>query len=194
MLLCVLLTGCAALRPPEPVAVPEQAWRQRVEKLLTLDRWSLTGRIALRAGEEAWHASVHWIQQGERYRIRIRGPLGVGGVMELAGGPKTVVLRTAKDTYFAADAPEELLRAMTGWTMPVSGLRYWLLGISEQSTAIEGMQLDAGGRPESLRQAQWGIEYLAYEEVDGVQLPAKLYLQSSQVSARIVINQWVLQS
>ena len=114
--------------------------------------------------------------------------------MELKGGPGGVVLRTSKEERFAADVPEELLREMTGWSMPVSGLRYWLLGVSEQEAAIEGVQLDLGGRLESLRQAGWTIEYLKYDRVGGVQLPAKLYLQGSRVSVRIVINHWVLES
>jgi outer membrane lipoprotein LolB len=116
------------------------------------------------------------------------------GVMELIGGPEGVVLRTSKEERFAANAPEDLVRDVTGWTMPVSGLRYWLLGISEQDATIDGMQLDIGGRLESLRQAGWAIEYLGYDQVGGVQLPAKLYLQSARVSARIVINHWVLES
>ncbi|MFZ0257933.1 MAG: lipoprotein insertase outer membrane protein LolB [Gammaproteobacteria bacterium] len=189
----MLVAGCAALREPAPVAMPEQAWRQRVQQLLRLDSWSLTGRIALRADEQAWHASVHWIQRGDHYRIRIRGPLGVGA-MELSGGPEGVVLRTSKEERFAADAPEKLLREIAGWSMPVSGLRYWLLGVSDQDAAIDGMQLDGGGRLESLRQGGWAIEYLGYDQVEGVQLPAKLYLQSSKISARIAINNWVLES
>lgn len=172
---------------------PEQVWRQRAHQLLTLHSWTLTGRIALRADEEAWHASVYWRQRGEHYQIRIRGPLGMGAI-ELAGGPEGVVLRTSKDERHAADAPEQLLREMTGWTMPVSGLRYWLLGVSEQDAAIDGMQLDVGGRLESLRQAGWAIAYLRYDQIDGVQLPAKLYLESSRVSARIVINHWVIET
>lgn len=191
--MCLLLAGCAALRQPVPGAATEQVWRQRMQQLLKLERWSLTGRIALRADEEAWHASVQWVQRGDRYRIRIRGPLGAGA-MELTGGPEGVVLRTAKEKRFAARAPEQLLRELAGWTMPVTGLRYWLLGVNEQAASIDGMQLDAGGRLESLRQGEWAIDYLGYQQVDGVQLPAKLYLESSRVSARIVISQWLLES
>jgi outer membrane lipoprotein LolB len=192
-LLYLLLAGCAALREPAPVAMPEQAWRQRAQRLLALDEWTLTGRIALSAEEEAWHASVHWTQRGDYYRIRIRGPLGAGA-MELAGGPQGVVLRTSKEERFSADAPEELLRKMVGWSMPVSGLRYWLLGISEQGVAIDAMQLDVGGRLESLHQEGWAIDYLGYQQVAGLQLPTKVYLQNAPVSARIVINQWVIES
>ncbi len=104
------------------------------------------------------------------------------------------MLRTSKEERFAADAPEKLLREIAGWSMPVSGLRYWLLGVSDQDAAIDGMQLDGGGRLESLRQGGWAIEYLGYDQVEGVQLPAKLYLQSSKISARIAINNWVLES
>ncbi len=192
-LLCLLLVGCAALREPAPVPSPEQVWRQRAQALLSLSGWSLTGRIVLRAEEEAWHASVHWIQRGDRFQIRIRGPLGVGA-MSLAGGPEGVVLRTAEEERFAAEAPEDLLQEMAGWSMPVSGLRYWLLGVSEHEAPIDSLQLDVGGRLELLRQSGWAIQYLGYDQVGDLQLPSKLFVQNARVSARIVVNRWVLES
>lgn len=189
----LLLTACAALREPAPGQTPEQMWRQRQQALGALRNWSITGRIALRAEQQAWHASLHWQQRGDYYQIRIRGPLGFG-VMELSGGPEGVVMRTSDHRRFAAQAPEELLLSVVGWTMPVAGLQYWLLGGLERGVPITTFELDVAGRLEALRQSGWAIQYLAYRKVGSLDLPTKLFLENQRVSARIVVNRWILES
>lgn len=184
-----LLAGCATVSEPVPVADPEAVWQARQARLAELDRWTAVGRVGIRAGDEAANLSLYWRQRAAEYVIRLNAPLGQGTV-ELAGGEAGVVMRTSKEDVWAAESPEALLRQRLGWSMPVSGLRYWILGRPQPGHPVSERELDAAGRAEGFRQAGWEIRYLRYGEADSLALPTKVFVERDGVSARLVVSRW----
>lgn len=136
-LLLALLGGCATTRPPTaPGKANEAAWSARKAALGRLSRWNMVARAGS-GGIFGWSGSLHWLQVGNRFDIRISGPLGVGA-MRIAGTPNAVRVRTSKKTYETSD-PERLLQQELHMSLPVSGLRYWALGLPEpQMIVVEG--------------------------------------------------------
>lgn len=189
----ILLAGCAMT--PEPSRQggedTDSAWRARNNRLDGIREWSATGRIAIDMENEAWNASVHWRQQRDDYRIRFNAPL-VSGSVEIAGGPDRVTLRTTDHRRVSATDPESLLSGVMGWHIPISGLRYWILGRPEAGAPIDRLKVDPQGRPRRLDQSEWRIRYPAYRHVDGLELPALLILENPRLSARIRIGAWML--
>ena len=192
-LVCLGLSGCAAWRGPDAVPDPIQVWELRQQRIAAVDSWVAFGRIALRAEDEAWNITMHWRQQGERYRIRFSGPLGQGA-MELSGDGSRVTLRTAANEVRTAPDPETLLFDTVGWRVPLRGLKYWIRGVSADPSAVSSLDLDPAGRLQRLSQDGWRVQYLRYAAVEDLELPTKVSLENSKVSARIVVKRWILGS
>ena len=123
----LVLSGCAT-RPPVSPADSEANWLAHQAALETLTHWRVQGRIAVRTDSEGWSANFDWKQQGEDYRIRVRGPFGQGAV-ELHGNGRGVWLKRADQPPVFALNPEALLEQETGWQLPVEGLSSWLRGL-----------------------------------------------------------------
>lgn len=184
----ILITGCATRLPQ--VADPEQHWRSHLERVEALRAWRVTGRVGVKRGRDGWTASFSWRHSGDDYSIRIHGPLG-RGVVELVGNSQRVILKQPGQPVQAASSPEALLFQALGWSFPVSGLRYWILGVPVAGQD-ERHGLNAGGGLQRLEQAGWEIEYTAYRQVDGLNLPAKLRLANGDIQVKLIAKEWQL--
>lgn len=184
----MLIAGCATRLPQ--VADPEQHWQSHLARVAALHVWRATGRVGVKQGNEGWTASFSWRQSGDDYSIRIHGPLG-RGMVELVGNSQRVMLKQTGQPVQTASSPEALLFQATGWSLPVSGLRYWILGVP-----VAGQQewhtLNASGGLQRLQQAGWEIEYTEYRQVDGLSLPAKLRLINGDIQVRLIAKAWQL--
>jgi outer membrane lipoprotein LolB len=189
-ILALLIAACAppVIRPAED---PEQLWETRRQSLEALQAWSLTGRVAVQIEEQGWNATMHWRQLADAYDMRLIAPLG-GGAVQLRGDPAGVVLRTGDGQLHAAADPETLLQEQTGMQIPVSGLRFWVLGRPDP-TQPSGQSLDGQGRLQRLRQAGWDIAYLGYRAVGEIELPARINLDNGHLQVRLAINEWEIQ-
>lgn len=192
MLVAVLATGCVTLPEPPPVDNPDQVWQQRRDQLSKIAYWHLTGRVAVRNGEAAWNINLDWQQKGDDYQITLNGPFGAGKV-KLIGNHAGVELHDSDNHTFYADKPGELLRERTGVSMPVEGLRYWIVGLS---TPLQQQQprLDPQGRLAYLEDNHWRVKFRRYTEVSGLQLPDKIFIAKPEqdIDVRLVVDEWKL--
>ncbi len=194
ILTALLLVGCAAApERPLPEVPPEQAAELRAQQLGAIRRWTCTGRVGATNGSDSLSASMRWVQKREGYQIRLSGPLGQA-LVDVKGSPAGVSLRTGDRGTFFASSPEVLLDEQFGWRLPVSGLRYWILGLPVPEAQVELRELDVYGRIRRMEQFGWRIEYQDYILVDGVDMPSRLELRHPNLSARIAVRRWQLQS
>ena len=180
LLAVLLLAGCTTTPAPRSSA-----------SAATLSAWQFNGRVSLTRGDEGWHAGLHWQEQAGSFYLRVSGPLGQGG-FQLNGDARGVVLVDADGQTFAAQDADTLLVQVTGWELPVSGLRHWIRGLPEPAAGEAQANRDEAGQLRRLEQSGWTINYERYQVVDGVSLPAKLRLVREDVAVRIVIDQWQL--
>ncbi len=188
-----LLAACAGPAGPGPGngPTPEQAWQIHKAKLASLKDWQFNGRLVFDNGVEVWSLKVRWQQNANGYNIMLIGPLGSGQVQLRGRDGDGVTLRNADNESFRADNVESLLYQQTGLRMPVSGLRYWILGLPDAAVAEEKYtQLDGQGRLLELKQSDWHVEYLDYQQVTGLSLPEKMILSSGEIEVRLIIDYW----
>lgn len=182
LLLVLLLSGCATLPvPPCPTADCQAT---------AVADWKLHGRISLTRGEQGWHAGLDWENHADRYRLLVSGPLGQGA-LQLSGDPRGVTLVDSNGRVHSAPDAEQLLLAVSGWQLPVSGLRFWVLGLPDPHMPHR-QTLDAQGRVEQLEQSGWTIHYTRYREFDGRVWPDRLTLERDDLVLKLVIDQWQL--
>ena len=184
----LLIAGCAAPMPVPP-ADPETTWQSRQQDLATVNDWRLNGRLAITRGSEAWHLKVNWRQKPEGYEIFLSGPFGAG--VKLVGNPQGVVLHDSEQHAYSAEEPELLLYTHTGVFMPVTGLRYWILGLPDPDKKHTNQtRLDAYGRLAELQQRDWTVRFRDYVAVEQYQLPERLFIQSEDIEVRLVVDDW----
>ena len=189
-----LLAGCETLlellpREPEPAA-PEAAWQTHAEELSLLRSWSLHGTLAVRPADgDASRVTMRWRQSPDSYLVRFMGPLGVG-LFEVEGSATAVEARFSDGRRASAASPEALLEQEIGWSVPLQGLRYWIVGAPVPDVASSKMELDDLGRLALLEQAGWTVVYERYDTVDGLSLPERIRFSNASVDATVVVRRW----
>ena len=175
------LSACVTTRPPPPTV---EAWPQRMVALQAATRWSVQGRAAAAVGSQGWQASLTWTQRGADSELHLSGPLGIGAS----------VLRVTADGLSLNDArpnPEvvEQLQQRLGFELPLTSLRYWLLGVPAPDTPSE-VTRNASDRAASLTQDGWTVDVDRYLPVGADVLPGHLVLHRDDVRVRVAIDQW----
>ena len=150
----------------------------------------MQGRVAIETAQDNWTASVTWKNEAEHYQMRFMAPLSQG-TFELTGAPGRVQLRTPEKTLEAPD-PRQLMQDNLGWSLPVYGMRYWVLGLPAPNRKTQELHIDQVGHLVDLQQDGWRISVLRYKKVGEVELPEKVYLQNDPLKVRLVIEEWQL--
>lgn len=181
------LSACSTL----PEQLPEEtSWKARQAELTGLQHWFVSGRVAIQNGVESWHVNLLWLQQADVYQIRLFGPFGAGQV-QLKGNAAGAELLTSDEEYFVAQDVDQLLYEKTGVKMPVSALRYWMLGLPAPN-GQDKKQINGDGRLLLLQQSDWKVRYKRYTAVNGLALPKKIFARRHDLDVRVVIDKWEL--
>jgi len=187
-----ILTACTSTPVVRPVDDPAVAWLQRQKQLDGIQYWYLSGRVAVQNGVEAWNLDMNWSQKGEDYQVELSGPFGAGRV-RLEGNPRGVLLTDSDNQTFRAESAEQLLYRTTGVTMPVEGLRYWIVGLTGPKQKSQP-QLDNQGRLAYLEDTRWKVKFRGYMGVNGLELPRKIFIERAdkEIDVRLVVDNWKL--
>jgi outer membrane lipoprotein LolB len=171
------------------IDLPElTTWELRQEVLGNISDWEFKGRIAVKAGDEGFNGKFLWTQSADEFSATVSGPLGIGTV-RIKGNDRTIVLTDKDGVDTLLVDPETELYYRYGWTIPVSSLRYWALGIPDpKRTAVT--VLDDAGRLENLEQGNWQVTISRYRESAGQSLPHTLTATNPDTRVRMVIDTW----
>lgn len=206
----LVLSACASVptTPADSSANAESAWQARQAALVAVSAWTLTGRIAVNnhaainhtpddgainngtAGAINISATLHWAQQPNDYRIDVIPPFGQGA-MHLEGNGEGVVMWLPGGQQLSAASPDALLYAQTGLRLPISSLRYWVMGRPDPASEAR-KALDDTGHVLWLEQSGWRIEFLRYSQINGLDMPGKLVVTRPPMHLRLVIDRWEL--
>lgn len=140
LLALLVLAGCATTR--ESVDLPVLGdWETRSEVLANVRDWEFKGRIAVKAGDDGFNGKFNWTQQDDAFNATVGGPLGIGTVLIESDGQSVMLTEEDGVKTVLQDAEMEL-RWRYGWTIPVSSLRYWALGIPDPKVPAAATELD----------------------------------------------------
>ena len=182
----LLVAGCRTT----PVHPPVADWPTERAARQALDKWEMTGRAGIKTASDGFTASLHWIQQGTTSEARIQGALGVGGLRVRASGD-SLEIDTSKGEHIGPDeAAAELERAI-GFDLPVTELRYWLLGVPAPNLEATE-ELDEHGRLVRLSQQGWNLTFDRFALTHGSWLPGRIRLERGAVRVKLVADKWQL--
>lgn len=186
LLAAVIFAGCTTTRS---VLLPDLGqWETRKAVLEQTDEWDFSGRIGVRAGDEGFNGKIWWRQDGIVYRARLSGPIGVGTVF-VNGDGREATLTDRDGVVTELDDADVDIRTGYGWTIPVTSLRFWALGIPDPSLP-SSIEFNEDGQMSNLRQGQWTVTIGEYADGGGQAMPRRLTAVSGDIRVRLVIDEW----
>ena len=186
----LLLTACHTATPYN-TTVPSD-WQQRSATLTTLQHWNLQGRIRARNGDVVHVGKLNWQQSGDHYVLDIAPPVG-GASHRLTSNHAGVTWQSPGEaTRHAADTTA-LMQAELGWSVPLGGARYWVVGLPDPALPVDTTRFDATGRLRAFKQLGWEVRIEDYLRVGTLELPKKLdFAHQGGLELRLAIHRWRL--
>lgn len=192
IVLMVFVVGCAFKRNPARLtSYPSSShrvssWQERQSRLMgvALAHWHARGSLLIHYNNQTNLGHFDWHEQNGCYNLQIRGPLSVGGV-QIIGRPGHVTLQNGhskNNRTLSASSPEKLLLTQLGWHIPITPLRFWILGLPAPKTPAH-IQLDTFNRLVVLEQSGWRIHFSRFVQINGIALPQRLNLQAAAVAS-----------
>jgi outer membrane lipoprotein LolB len=179
------LAGCAFFqRQPEQLSSlsgSEQA-------LYALKAWRLEGRVGVQTAKDAWHANLFWEHEADQDRLRISGPLNQG-MLSIVVQKDLIYLNEGNGIGEMSRDPEALLKRRLGFAVPLSSLRYWILGLPDPAIAFVPSYDEKGGLT-GFRQLGWLLGLDRFMKVGARVLPQKMLIQGSEVKLKLIADSW----
>ncbi len=185
----VLSSGCSHyIRPPESLETLNHP-KVRKQSTLNFPPFIANGKCGYSDGNNGGNAHFQWEQSGDQFSILLFSPFG-GGSIKMTGNSKHVFYQRDKESLIAASTPEAIVEKELGWIIPVSGLRYWLLGVPAPHTKVKQLKLDQDQRIWQIEQDGWTIIFQAYQTFGEREVPAKLSLKNGPIRLKFIFNRW----
>jgi outer membrane lipoprotein LolB len=184
--LALCLASCAT-QPEHSTDVPRG---EQHRSLIAIERWSFSGRVAVKTETGADTARLSWRQQADDLEMTLSGPVGLKRTTLVREDNVISLLHDGRREALSPD--DDPLRREFGWSLPLDYLPWWLRGLPAPAPSPSRSQLEAG-RLTLLEQAGWTLEYPEYQWVDGHQLPRTIRFQREGVEGKILLKNWVLE-
>jgi outer membrane lipoprotein LolB len=182
--LTLAMGGCAILGIESTPPLPEASSVKQQE----ITSFDVVGRVGVHHDNEGFSGNIDWRHQAQRDEILITSPLGQG-VAQIIRADNMVRLVTSEgETHVAPDA-ETLTEQVLGWRLPLSGLRWWVLGRVEPGKQAKTRLRDDGWL-DSLDQDGWHIDFLDYQQVEKAFLPSRIFLTRGNLEVKLIVGQW----
>jgi len=189
LLSSIVLGGCALI-PINNVPTDQSAGHGEFTHV------AFSGRIAVRQNESSDSGKIEWQGNTTEQHVELLSPLG-NTVATLDHSAQRVQLIMADHQEFSAADPQQLTQKILGYALPLDGLPWWVVGQAAPADApLMGSAVMARNEKSellTLTQAGWRIEYGAWRNVGGQQLPGSLQLQRGPLTIRLIIDRWNVQ-
>ncbi len=183
-------------------------WAEHKAAAEKLQQWNLSGKLAVKTGNEGGQARLRWQRDAQTQHIELAGPIGTGRVV-LDEGPSGAVLKDTAGQVQNGPDLQTLLQQRLGWPIPFSKLQYWVRGLPASEAALT--TLNKQGQLLYSEEGGWQVKFLTYQSIttadqSTVQVPRVMELTAlpgtvslvdpsmqqpvEDFFARIVISRW----
>lgn len=184
-LMVASLVGCAVFKkePPRPAFGPKAE-----EKNYDLKAWRLEGRIGVQTANDAWQANLFWEHDTDQDRLRVSGPFSQGMVSIVLQKDLIYINEGGGVTELSRD-PNAMLKERLGFAVPLSSLRYWIVGLPDPNHIHTPVYGEAGSWL-GFRQAGWILRFQNFTIVEDRAMPQKMVIQGRDVKLKLVADSW----
>ena len=184
MIALLLLASCASA-PQRSVGAAALAARSSA--LADVPAWSFEGRVAVSDGDDGGSGRIRWNQDHEDYVVEIRAPVSQR-TWRLTQHGDELVLEGAREEPVRGDDAEALLARQVGWRLPFAEMRHWVR--ANAATRGARIVLDEAGRPRTIEEGGWRVEYRRYDDTHVPPLPQRIVATRAPYEVRLAIARW----
>ncbi len=153
-------------------------------------RWDLHARAAITLEGQGYNIGIRWQREPDRATMLLEAPFGQGVFRIQTDAGESYRLQLPDGQVFRNRTPEALLEDVIGWSLPISGLEYWVRGLPRPDS-VYTQRLDGAGRSRTIDQDRWSIAYLDYfDRAADAGLPRRIDLSTDDVRLKLVIERW----
>jgi len=197
------MNGCTTINTNQsgaskpPVVLPKNTkegyWKQRQQLLGRDSTWNLNSKVALRYRAEHFTFGLNWAQKNaQQYVMLINNPVTGGVVAKLSRDRAGVSLLSDDGKTYRDTDEERLLKRQSGIELPLKGMQHWARGLTSPVYKTDKVVLDSFGRPQSIYQAGWKIDYSRYVSNKFNAMPRKVIITRSKDSVylKMIAKRW----
>jgi outer membrane lipoprotein LolB len=185
------LAGCRTAPPAAAVIGPgaDAPWPEQNAALRKLDRYSLSGRVAVAANGQGFSGSLRYQQQEQRAQLSLDGPMGIGGMRVSLDG-ENVSITTSRGENLDGSAARAELEQQLGFELPLTQLRWWFLCMPEPGPGEIIVDSTDAGEPLSFDQDGWHVSASSRMPALGFSLPQRLTIEREGARLKLVVDRW----
>ena len=194
--------GCATVPAPVPSAPGGDPAAAQVAREAALGLaggdcaapgWAMTGRLALSNGKDGGSGRIEWLQGDGRVQVSLSAPI-TRQSWTLAVDAGEATLDGVPNGPLRGPDAAALLRAVTGWDIPVAALGCWMRGAQAAVATFGASRIvfAAGQLPVRIEQAGWVVDYAEWktDAVSGLPMPGRINAQRGEDRVRLVVDRW----
>jgi len=193
----VSLSACKSLPQRTSTANSPLSTEQRSAQLRECRDFRLSGKLAVSQvtanGSDGGSGRFQWQQTGEVIEFRLSAPLS-NQTWQLQGLPGAYALTDSKGQVMQNASAEQLIQDASGWTLPVTQLRSWVLGLPTNSAMQSTQTRYQDGTLKQFSERGWQVDYLSYTKAEP-RLPIKIKAvlktaDKSKASVKFIVQDW----
>jgi outer membrane lipoprotein LolB len=173
LLALMVLGGCAGVPPAAPPAAA-----------VLVRAFTVQGRVSVQYDDQSLSGQLNWRAGAASDDVLLSSPLGQG-LARISRNELGVTLTRPGEPVVAAENVEVLTQSTLGFSLPLSGLRFWVQAQPDPARASD-VRVNAEGVVEQIAQDGWKIEYLQFLE----NRPRKIHVTREGLEIRLVIDEW----
>lgn len=153
------------------------------------------GKFGIKDDETGYSARFNWRHYRRGYEIEVWGPLGQGRT-QLRGNAALMQVRRG-DKILTQGAPEQVMLANLGWTVPIAVLPAWIQGFPATQLPYAAAVLDDQGRYTAFDQAGWQVTLQRYKARStaplGLSTPTRIVALNGMRKVTVVVREYAQQ-
>ena len=188
LLVILILSGCSSLKHLDEDEQLKR-WDKHQASVKEILAWKITGRLSVKNFNDSAMMNIHWAHSNDAYEIRLIAALGQGTFL-IKGSNKGVSIQTPKNEIFTANTLDQLIYEQLRWDIDLNALKFWIRGVPEPNIKYSQLFLDENGRLSDMKQSDFTVSVLRYQDSNGLFLPEKLFIKGKNIQLRLIINNW----
>ena len=195
--LLLALGACKSLPQRSSMQGAKLNQQQRTDILSACAKFDLRGKLAISQfsvnGSDGGNGRFQWHQENEVLDFHLSAPLS-NQTWRLQGLPGAYTLTDSKGIASQNASAEQLIENASGWSLPVSELRYWVLGLPTGYVSNASIARYADGTLKQFTERGWQVDYQSYTDAEP-RLPIKIKAVLSEfgktrASVKIIVHEW----
>lgn len=179
----LLLSACVSMQEPS-----QNAFSNKLASQQKLASWRASGALGVKTAQQGFSADYVWQYQPQNYQLELFGPLGAWHAQVFGQGEKAS-LQTSQGEHLASEQVSSYMKEKLGWSLPVSLMSHWLVGLPAQKIPYD-YKLNAAQQLIELHQQGWLIQYDDFHNFAGTVLARRVVLSQPGVSIKVIIQDW----